>query len=101
MPIKGSIMLKNRRYTRWQNVFRVWYNSDFAAVAIHCDDSKQAKYVRKSAADWRGYYGYLFWTHIEHDIVYLVKVDAIKNIAMEVKTSKEGAIYFYDTSETV
>jgi len=44
----------------------------------------------------------LFWSKIDaENIVYLLKPEAIKNVAMEVRPGKEGIAFFYDTSEAV
>ena len=101
--IKGAITKRRKsKNTRWIDIFDIWYESDFIAAAIHCSDRQQASYVRRSASSWAFRNGYLFWSKIDaENIVYLMKPEAIKNVAMEVRPGKEGIAFFYDTSEAV
>lgn len=98
---KGYVHLKPHPYHRWVNVFKAWINSGHIAVVIHCESHQQCRNVQKSAVSFKARYKEKFWTHQDGSDLYLIREDAIKHTAMEVKQNKDGVIYFYDSTNVV
>lgn len=99
--MKGSVVLKPASRWRWVNVFRAWLESGHVAVVIHCDSPQQVRNVQKSATNFRSKNQESFWTHTEGTDLYLIRPEAIKRTAMEVRQEKNGVIYFYDSKNTI
>ena len=97
--IKGSIVLKPARCKKWVTIFRTWINSGHIAIVIHCKDRTQAKRVLASASTFKRNEGAEFWSHLEGNDIYLLRPDAIKNMAMEVEQRSDGMIYFFDSTK--
>ena len=99
--IKGSVMLRQRPQRKWTDIFRTWISSGHIAIVIHCADHKELRAVQKSVSTFKGKNKLIFWTHSVGNDLYLVRPDPIKKIAMEVKRSPNGTIYFYDSEHPI
>lgn len=101
MSVKGSCILKQPSSSRWVNLFNAWLKSGHVAVVIHCEDNQMIRNVQRSATNYKNRYGEKFWTHTDGNDLYLIRSDAMKRSAVEVKYEKNGVIYFYDSKKSI